>query len=224
MAMTNLMTPRWAVSVILVGALVLWGAGCSGGTGDEPPPSGETPAADDHADDGADEQGDDHGHDDGDHDHDHGHDGDHGHGHAHTHTAPHGGALHPVGDHLAHVELTFDPGTGEITLYTLGGHAAEPVPVAAETIVIAFDEPAGAARVTLTAARSPLADEGEGQSSKFTGTAAPLVGAAAFSGRIVSNLTLRGADLNGFRLRFPDGTEGESAPPDDHDHADDHDH
>ncbi len=60
---------------------------------------------------------------------------------AHVHEAPHGGALHEIGDHFANVELLFDSRQGKLTLFVLGSHAETAVRIKQKSLAVEVEIP-----------------------------------------------------------------------------------
>jgi hypothetical protein len=104
---------------------------------------------------------------------------DHGHSHGHG-DAPHGGTLADWGGGEYHVEFTVDHDKKEATVYVLGGDAATPAPIAAESIELVIDDP----RTEMQLVAQPLEGEPEGTSSRFVGTHDTIGIVKEFSGTI----------------------------------------
>jgi hypothetical protein len=127
-----------------------------------------------------------------DHDHPHGaeaghtHDGDdgHTHDHPHGHEPQHGGFLVALEEEFANVELLHDTVAGTLDLWALDAHAEGHERLKQPTVVISIDAASGAFDVTLAAVASALTGETVGDTSRFQGQDARLVGLTTLAGRI----------------------------------------
>jgi hypothetical protein len=127
-----------------------------------------------------------------DHDHPHGaeaghtHDGDdgHTHDHPHGHEPQHGGFLVALEEEFANVELLHDAEAGTLDLWALDAHAEGHERLKQPTVVVSVDAAGGAFDVTLAAVASALTGETVGDTSRFQGQDARLVGLTALAGRI----------------------------------------
>lgn len=146
----------------------------------------------------------------------------------HHHTAPHGGALAVIGDHLAHLEVVFDPPNGRLTFYFLDAEARGAVRIADETIPIIVkpldgDGAGTEHEVVMLAIESALTGETRGATSQYEGIAPKLKGTTRFEVR-VPRLVVRGLELTDFVCVFPEGNESVGGKVDAHGHEDqDHD-
>ena len=130
------------------------------------------------------------------------------HAEGHVHKAPHGGALHEIGDHFANVELLFDSKQGRLTLFVLGSHAETAVRIKQESLAIEIEIPekvqAENIQMALRARADPLSGETEGDSSVFTGASDRLKGLERFLVEI-KEIEIRGERYSGLWLKYPEG-------------------
>jgi len=141
------------------------------------------------------------------HGHDHDHDHDHGH-HGHHHVAPHGGALHEIGDHFAHLEFLLDSDTGVLTMYVLDGEAENAIRLEHETIAITVVPDEGEPlTLQLDAVASVLTGETVGNSSQFQVQSDELIGASKLRGTL-DVLAIRGHTVENVEIIYPEGNEG----------------
>ena len=126
----------------------------------------------------------------------------------HVHKAPHGGALHEVGDHFANVELLFDSEQGKLTLYVLGSHAETAVRIKQKSLAVEIEIPekvqAKNIQMALEARADPLSGETVGDSSVFTGASDKLEGLERFLIE-VKEIEIRGERFSGLWLKYPEG-------------------
>jgi hypothetical protein len=111
----------------------------------------------------------------------------HDHDHDHEHAAKHGGELLEIGDHVAHVELVVDAGTGAVTAYVLDAHAEKPLALEQKELALTLTpEAAEAAEGQEKTAPAPITLElkpAEGDTAEapagsvFTGQSDQLKGA-----------------------------------------------
>jgi len=158
---------------------------------------------DDH--DGANEdghEGDHHGaHDD---DHDGTHDGDHGasdgaHGEGgHKHVAPHGGALIPIADGAANIEVVLDREQGELTLFLFDGCAENSLRSDLASMTLVCDNEI----FELAARASGLTGETVGDTSEFGLVDERLKGRGSLSGKL-ARVSLLGSTLTDVGIECP---------------------
>ncbi len=152
----------------------------------------------------------------------------------HHHDAPHGGALAVIGDHLAHLEVVFDPPNGKLTFYFLDAEARGAVRIADETIPILIrpldgDGAGTEHQVTMLAIENVLTGETRGATSQYEAIAPKLKGTQRFQ-VVIPRLVVRGLELSDFVCDYPGGNEAGGTPQardghdDGHDHDHDHDH
>jgi len=140
------------------------------------------------------------------HDRDHNGDQNHNHGdHAgHDHTAKHGGALAPIGDHFAHVEVLVEDAT--MTIWVTGAEAQRPVrvPDASLTVTCTPTDGGEAFTVTCHAAANELSGETVGDTSQFTGEHERLAATKTFDG-VIATITVKGTPQNNVTFSYPGG-------------------
>lgn len=134
--------------------------------------------------------------------------GDHdGHDHGHHHAAPHGGALHALGDHFAHVEFLVDAEEGEITAWVLDGHAVPGLRVAHEALELKIKiSDAETITVSLAAIASATTGETVGDTSEFRGQNDALKTLTSFTGTL-TELTVKGQTMTDIAVKYPEGNE-----------------
>ncbi|MGH0034511.1 MAG: hypothetical protein ACQGVK_05745 [Myxococcota bacterium] len=125
----------------------------------------------------------------------------------HEHRAPHGGTLVVFGDEFAHLELSLDPGNGEMTAYVLDGEADRGVPVQQPSLEIDV-QPEGGERfaLELMPVANVLTGETEHDTSQFVGRSERLAGLLRFRGE-VRRLEVKGRRFERVSFRFPEGNE-----------------
>lgn len=112
-----------------------------------------------------------------------------------------------LGDHLGHIELVLEPGTGELKLYMLDGHAEHPVRIDAAQLTIEITPTNGVSFVVTASPReNALTGESIGDTSEFGVTDDRLKALQSFKGRI-STFGFRGVALEELVFRFPEGNE-----------------
>ena len=127
---------------------------------------------------------------------------------AHVHEAPHGGALHEIGDHFANVELLFDSRQGKLTLFVLGSHAETAVRIKQKSLAVEVEIPEKVQseniQMALEARADPLSGETVGDSSVFAGASDKLKGLKTFLVE-VKNIEIMGERFSGLWLKYPEG-------------------
>ena len=126
----------------------------------------------------------------------------------HVHKAPHGGALHAIGDHFASVELLFDSRQGKLTLYVLGSHAKTALRIKPKSLSVEIEIPekvqAENIQMALEARADPLSGETVGDSSVFAATSDKLKGLEKFLVE-VKEIEIKGERFSGLWLKYPEG-------------------
>lgn len=115
----------------------------------------------------------------------------------HVHVAPNGGKLIELGDHVANLELLYDPSSGNLRVNVLDAHAEAHVRIKAPELVLVRDE---APALVLQALGSDLSGETVGDSSRFEGTLADKP--ATWSARLPA-LEVRGVRFENVAVRYP---------------------
>jgi len=133
---------------------------------------------------------------------------------AHEHKAPHGGTLVELGEEFAHLEISLDAKTGELTAYVLDGEAENPIRLTDKSIDLSIENiaPKNAAKqplaIALNAVASALTGEKVGDTSEFSATVEALKGATGFDATI-AKLTIKGKTFEMVKFNFPKGNEDE---------------
>lgn len=129
-------------------------------------------------------------------------------GGGHHHVAPHGGALHELGAHQAHLEVVLESETGTLAVFILDGSAREGVRIEAPEleVLVRGDQGRGEA-LTLEAVANPLTGEVPGDSSEFRGESPSLVGRSRIVA-VLAEVSVRGEVWRNVPLDYPKGTEG----------------
>lgn len=128
----------------------------------------------------------------------------------HTHDlparGPNGGALIPLGDHLATLELVLDPAAGRLSAYVLDCGASEAIRCRQPSIRVRIDAADGVTTpLDLAAVANALTGETVGDTSQFAAEHAVLRGAARIQGQL-EQIDIRGQQI--VNLRFECGAGG----------------
>lgn len=118
----------------------------------------------------------------------------------HEHTAPHGGTLITLGDHVAHLELVWQVGEGQLTVYLLDGEAEKPLRSPQE----ALELKAEGKTYRLAAVANALTGETVGDSSQFQGELEGLKGKSEWKAEL-EEVQLLGTPHRSVELDFPHG-------------------
>ena len=141
---------------------------------------------------------------------------------AHVHEPMFGGALHPLGDHFANLEVLLESDGGTLSVFVLDGCAENPIRIATPEIVVrvaALGPAAGplttlpeAFEMTLRPVESDLTGERVGAAAKFVAQSERLVGMTKLEGNVVTPFEVRGKMFDGVPVRLPGGVNTSHSP------------
>ena len=135
--------------------------------------------------------------------------------HGHAHSAQFGGELFEIGgDHFAHIEVVHEAETGEISIYTLDGHAEGTVTVPEDSIDVTITDHDEEFTLAVAAPNDELIGNEPGKNYLFRTTDSRLEGLDHFEGKIAA-ITVNGKAFENFE--FSIGSH-------DHDHDEDEGH
>lgn len=126
--------------------------------------------------------------------------------HQHQHHAPHGGALIPLGDHFAHLEVVLAPKTGDLTVFVLDKEAEKAVRIAQKEIALQISmgkgDNAREIGARLGARANDLTGDTVGDSSEFTVNVEELKNVDHFRGRVLE-INLLGQEIKDLEFTYP---------------------
>lgn len=140
----------------------------------------------------------------------------------HAHSAQFGGEIFEIGgDHFAHIEVVHDADTGEISVYTLDGHAEKTVTVPENSIDVTIDDHGEEITLTLPAPTDELMGNEPGENYLFRTTDSRLEGIDHFDG-VIASITVMGKMFENFEFTYGSHDHDEERV-DDHDENGKHD-
>lgn len=120
----------------------------------------------------------------------------------HHHSAPHGGSLVELGQHAAHLEVVFQPSTGQMDIYVWDAHVENPIRLqTGKALALELSDPSEL-KVSLEPVADPLSGETRENTSHFSVTVQELEGVASFRGR-VPEISVQGTTYQDVLIEYP---------------------
>ena len=126
--------------------------------------------------------------------------------HIGRHAAPHGGALVPLGEAVAHLEFVLDPATGLLTLHVLDAEASERLRLPQEMVFVLINANGEEFAIVLFSMEDSETGDRHGATSRFAASHRRLIDVHRFEA-IVEGITISRQSFRRVRVSYPAGSE-----------------